>query len=54
MLNWTLGGLMVAMLVAVPQIMTWAYDVEEVDYDRSSRRFEMNTQFADYRDSGYR
>ncbi len=53
-MNWTLVGVLVSVLFIVPKVMTLFYDAEEVDYSRSSRRFQMFSQFDKYRNSGYR
>ncbi|MBR7066056.1 MAG: hypothetical protein IKI36_05115 [Prevotella sp.] len=53
-MNILMGMMMLFAVFAVPKIMTLLLDVENVDYDRSPRRFEMASQFDDYRNSGYR
>ena len=53
-MNWILVGVLVGVLFVVPKAMTWFYDAEEVDYSRTSRRFQMFSQFDKYRNSGYR
>ena len=53
-MNIALGLLMFVAVFVVPKVMVGLFDVEDVDYDRSPRRFEMSSQFDNYRNSGYR
>ena len=53
-MNRTLAAVMVAVLLVVPKVMTLFYDADDVDYSRTTRRFQMFSQFEKYRNSGYR
>ena len=53
-MNWVLVGVLACVLFLVPKAMSLFYDAEEVDYSRTSRRFQMYSQFDKYRNSGYR
>lgn len=53
-MNRTLAAVMLAVLLVVPKVMTLLYDADDVDYSRTTRRFQMFSQFEKYRNSGYR
>ena len=48
-MNWVLVGVLACVLFLVPKAMSLFYDAEEVDYSRTSRRFQMYSQFDKYR-----
>ena len=48
-----MATLLLAMFV-LPRLMPMKYDVNEVSYDRTARRFELFSQFDKYLNSGYR
>ena len=47
------GTLLFALFV-LPRLLPMKYDVNEVSYDRTARRFELFSQFDKYLNSGYR
>ena len=53
-MNVAMGATLLLVLLVVPKVLSMVYNPEEVDYDRTSRRFQMFSQFDNYRDSGYR
>ncbi len=53
-MNILLGGVMVVMVIVVPQAMRLYYQPDNVDYSRKTRRFLLFSQFDEYRNSGYR
>ena len=53
-MNWGMGALMVVVVFGVPTLMRHYFDADNVDYDRTPRRFMMFSQFEKYRNSGYR
>ncbi len=53
MMGLTIGAVLFAVFV-IPRLLPLTYDVEDVSYDRTPRRFEMFSQFEKYMNSGYR
>ena len=53
MMGLSVGALLFAIFI-IPRLLPLTYDVEDVSYDRTPRRFEMFSQFEKYMNSGYR
>lgn len=48
------AGTLLFALFLLPRLLPMKYDVNEVSYDRTARRFELFSQFDKYLNSGYR